>query len=175
MGVWGGGGVGGGGAWRRRKDIYGIVRMCVPNRATFRTIKYMNGSAFFFKGQIYEWGRFRNTGSHIRTTITLKLPPLPHPPPPPPTVRHHQVVTSEHLSPIKWLNCAWLWMRILQVSVGLGGGGGGEAGGRGNFWVIVVRVCVQVFRTYPIHILGLWKNRPIYLIVRNVGLFIYWP
>ena len=23
----------------------------------------------FFKSQIYEWGRFRNTGSHTRTTI----------------------------------------------------------------------------------------------------------
>ena len=44
------------------------------NRSTFLTIKYMNGS-FFFKGQVYEWGRFRNAGSHTRTTITLPRPP----------------------------------------------------------------------------------------------------
>ena len=48
----------------------------------------------FFKGQVYDWGRFRNTGSHTRTKtkITPKLPfplpsapPSPLPPPPPPT------------------------------------------------------------------------------------------
>ena len=46
------------------------------NRSTFRMIKYMNGSVFF-KGQVYEWGRFWNTGSHTRTTITPKLPSPP--------------------------------------------------------------------------------------------------
>ena len=40
----------------------------------------------FFKCQVYERGRFRNTGSHTRTKIIPKLPapplpePLPHPP-----------------------------------------------------------------------------------------------
>ena len=29
----------------------------------------------FFKGKVYEWGRFRNTGSHTRTKIIPKLPP----------------------------------------------------------------------------------------------------
>ena len=43
------------------------------NRSTFQTIKYMNGSVFF-KGRVYEWGRFRNTGSYTRATIT----PRPH-------------------------------------------------------------------------------------------------
>ena len=38
----------------------------------------------FFEGQVYEWGRFRNTGSNTSTTITPKftttLPPIaPHP------------------------------------------------------------------------------------------------
>ena len=39
----------------------------------------------FFKGQVYEWGRFRNTESNTRTIITRKLPlpPRPHPLPPP--------------------------------------------------------------------------------------------
>ena len=46
------------------------------NTSTFGTIKYMNRSVFF-KGHVYEWGRFRNTGTHIRTTITPKLPTLP--------------------------------------------------------------------------------------------------
>ena len=36
----------------------------------------------FFKGQVYDWGRFRNTCSSTRTTITPKLhhrpAPLPH-------------------------------------------------------------------------------------------------
>ena len=35
----------------------------------------------FFKGQVYDWGRFRNTGLNTRTTITRKLParlPPPH-------------------------------------------------------------------------------------------------
>ena len=31
----------------------------------------------FFKGQVYEWGKFRNAGSHTRTTFTPKLPPPP--------------------------------------------------------------------------------------------------
>ena len=43
------------------------------NRSTFWMITYMNGSVFF-KGQIYEWSRFWNTGSHTRTTITPTLP-----------------------------------------------------------------------------------------------------
>ena len=34
----------------------------------------MNGPRFF-KGQVYEWGRFRNTGSHTHTKIIPKLPP----------------------------------------------------------------------------------------------------
>ena len=36
----------------------------------------------FFKGQVYEWGRFPNNGSHTRTIITRKSPTLPAPPPP---------------------------------------------------------------------------------------------
>ena len=35
----------------------------------------------FFKGQVYEWGRFRNTGSYTCTKIT---PKSPAPPPPSP-------------------------------------------------------------------------------------------
>ena len=47
------------------------------NRSAYWMIKYMNGSVFF-KGQVYEWGRFWNTGSHIRTIIVPKLSsPLP--------------------------------------------------------------------------------------------------
>ena len=34
---------------------------------------------FFFKRQVYEWGRSRNTGLQTRTTITPKLPPPPPP------------------------------------------------------------------------------------------------
>ena len=33
----------------------------------------------FFQRPGYEWGRFRNTGSHTLTTITPELPPLPRP------------------------------------------------------------------------------------------------
>ena len=44
------------------------------NMSTFLTIKYMKGS-IFFKGQVYEWDRFRNSGSHTCTTITHKLRP----------------------------------------------------------------------------------------------------
>ena len=51
------------------------------NRSTFWMIKYMNGR--FFEGQVYEWGRFWNTGSYTRTKITPKLPHSPPPPPPP--------------------------------------------------------------------------------------------
>ena len=29
----------------------------------------------FFKGQVYEWGMFQNTGSNTLTTINPKLPP----------------------------------------------------------------------------------------------------
>ena len=38
----------------------------------------------FFKGQIYKWGKFRNIGSHTRTTIIPVTPPHPrtHPTPP---------------------------------------------------------------------------------------------
>ena len=36
----------------------------------------------FFKGQVYDWSRFRNTGSNTRTTITPKLPRPRSPPPP---------------------------------------------------------------------------------------------
>ena len=46
------------------------------HRSTFRTIKYMNGVSFS-KGQVYEWGRLRNTGSHTRTTIICRLHPHP--------------------------------------------------------------------------------------------------
>ena len=53
------------------------------NRSTFWMIKYMNGSVFF-KGQVYEWGRFWNTGSHTRTKTTPKLPYHPTPPTPHP-------------------------------------------------------------------------------------------
>ena len=41
----------------------------------------------FFEGQVYEWGKFWNTGSHTRTKITPKLPSPPPPPPPPPPPR----------------------------------------------------------------------------------------
>ena len=41
----------------------------------------------FFKGQVYEWGSFWNTGSHTRTKITLPSPPPPPPPPPPPSLK----------------------------------------------------------------------------------------
>ena len=51
------------------------------NGSTFWMIKYIVYEwVRFFKGQVYEWGRFRNTGSHTRTKITPKLPP-PTPPP----------------------------------------------------------------------------------------------
>ena len=52
------------------------------NRSSFWMSKYMNGSVFF-KGNVYEWGRFWNTCSHTRTKITPVTPPRPHPPPPP--------------------------------------------------------------------------------------------
>ena len=44
------------------------------NRSAFQAIKYMYGSVFF-KAQVYECGRFGNTGSHTRTTFTHKLLP----------------------------------------------------------------------------------------------------
>ena len=44
------------------------------NRSTFG-MKYMNG--LFSKGQVYEWGRFWNTGSHTRTKITPVTPLTP--------------------------------------------------------------------------------------------------
>ena len=62
-----------------------IICVAQRYRSTFRMIKYMNGSVFF-KDQIYEWGRFWNTGSHTRTkisTVTSPPPRLPPPPPPP--------------------------------------------------------------------------------------------
>ena len=70
------------------------------NRSTFRTIKYMNKS----KDQVYEWGKFRNTGSNTRTTITqlLQLPPAP--PPPPPHTHTHTHSSSLHRHS---LFCAW--------------------------------------------------------------------
>ena len=52
------------------------------NGSTFQMISYMNGSGFFFKDRVYDWGRFRNTGSHTCTKIAPKLPPPPPPPPP---------------------------------------------------------------------------------------------
>ena len=42
----------------------------------------------FFKCQVYEWGRFQNTGLHIRTKITPKLRP-----PPPSTHTHSHTHT----------------------------------------------------------------------------------
>ena len=42
----------------------------------------------FFKGQVYEWVRFRNTGPNTCTTITPKLPPPPPPPLPRTSVGH---------------------------------------------------------------------------------------
>ena len=45
------------------------------NMSTFRTIKYMYGSVFFFERQVYKWVRSRNTGSHTRATTTPKLFP----------------------------------------------------------------------------------------------------
>ena len=60
------------------------------NGSTFWMIKYMNGSVFF-KGQVYEWGRFWNTGSQTRTP---KLPISYHPhPPPPPLPSEYQIHT----------------------------------------------------------------------------------
>ena len=50
------------------------------NGPPIQMIQYMNGSVLS-KGQVYEWGRFRNTGSHTRTKI---IPVTPHPPPNPP-------------------------------------------------------------------------------------------
>ena len=47
------------------------------NRSTFWIIKYIEWVRFF-KGQVYEWGRFWNTGSHTRTKITPKLPSPEH-------------------------------------------------------------------------------------------------
>ena len=69
------------------------------NRSTFRTIKYMKGGGgHFFKGQVHEWGRFRNTGSHTHTTFIPKLPP-----PPPPTreiyrslIKHLRTVNEKY-------------------------------------------------------------------------------
>ena len=59
------------------------------NRSIFQTIKYKNGSVcvrfffffffivfVFFKGQVYEWGRFRDTGSHTRTKWPPQWPRL---------------------------------------------------------------------------------------------------
>ena len=37
----------------------------------------MNRS-FFFEDQVYDWGWFKENGSHIRTKITPKLPPREH-------------------------------------------------------------------------------------------------
>ena len=37
---------------------------------------YQNYPQVFFKDQVYDWGRFQKTGLHIRTKITLKLPPF---------------------------------------------------------------------------------------------------
>ena len=48
----------------------------------------MNGSVFF-KGQVYEWGRFWNTGSHTRTKFILVTTPPPPPPPP-----HHGILAA---------------------------------------------------------------------------------
>ena len=49
---------------------------------------------------------------------------------------------------------------VKQPDLELGGRGGG------NLMVIVVRVCKSVLQTYPIHILGLWKNGPIHILDR---------
>ena len=73
--------------------------------------QYMNRSTFydrvrFFKGQVSEWGKVWNTGSHTRTKITLKLPP----PPPPPTrptelVRFCLIIVSQKQDLIFHANC----------------------------------------------------------------------
>ena len=60
------------------------------------------------------------------------------------------------------------------------GGGGGRAGEGGrNYGLIVVRVCDPVFRSLPhsyTMYLAYEKTDPfIYLIIRNVDLFIYCP
>ena len=49
---------------------------------------------------------------------------------------------------------------VKQPDLELGGRGGG------NLMVIAVRVCKSVLQTYPIHILGLWKNGPIHILDR---------
>ena len=54
------------------------------NRSIFWTIKYMNGF-IFSKGQVYEWVRFWNTGSHTHIVNYAPAPKLPLPPPYPPT------------------------------------------------------------------------------------------
>ena len=53
----------------------------------------------FFKGQVYEWGRFRNIGSHTRTKIIPVTTPRPPTPPlaPPP---HHPHTHTHTLPPI---------------------------------------------------------------------------
>ena len=38
-------------------------------RSTFGKMKYTYKLAFFFEGQVYDLGRFQNTGSHTRTKI----------------------------------------------------------------------------------------------------------
>ena len=42
----------------------------------------------FFKGQVYDWGRFRNTDRyHNYPQVTPRPHPPAHPPPPPPPTR----------------------------------------------------------------------------------------
>ena len=73
------------------------------NRSTFRTIKYMNGSVLF-KGQVYEWVRFRNTGSHTRTHSYPKVTAPPPPPPPPPSSLTYTKIWTRSISQLGVLN-----------------------------------------------------------------------
>ena len=66
------------------------------NRSLFRTIKNMNGS-IFFKGQVYEWGRFRNTASTPVPHLSPSYLPLPPPPPQPPQTREIYRSLIKHL------------------------------------------------------------------------------
>ena len=66
-----------------------------------------------FLGQVYDWGRFRNTGSNARTTITLKLhtPPPPVPIPEPPS--YYLIIrilssSTSHRSPIFYFTFIFL-------------------------------------------------------------------
>ena len=63
----------------QQKNGHKKIKGQYMNRSTFWMIKSIWMGPFFFKGQVYEWGRFWNTGSHTSTKITPKLPPPPPP------------------------------------------------------------------------------------------------